>query len=132
VYGRAALKTDYLDESMALCYQAEQYEEGIAEYENSHDRKGVSLQKTPSPRKLACALCLHEARQQFDPDELFEAGHAMLKSYVQDAWLDHGHYTTAAQWLKIVYWHRDRSLTPPQVNLKAYEYLPDVPRPDFL
>jgi hypothetical protein len=132
VYGRAAIKTDYLDDYLVLCYQAGQYEEGIAEYEKYHALKGLSLQKTLAPRRLACALCLHEARQQFDPDKLFQAGRAMLKSYVQDAWLAGGHYTSAAKWLKIVYWHRDRLLTPPQTILKAYEYLPDVPRPDFV
>lgn len=132
VYGRTAIKTDYLDDYLVLCYQAEQYEEGIAEYEKYHGAEALSLKKTLPPRKIAYALCLHEARRQFDPDELFQAGRAMLKSYVQDAWLDHGHYMSAAKWLKIIYWHRDRSLTPPQTILKAYEYTPDVPRPAFV
>jgi hypothetical protein len=33
---------------------------------------------------------------------------------------------------KTVYWHRDRTLTPLQTILKAYENMPDVVRPDFV
>jgi len=38
----------------------------------------------------------------------------------------------AAMWLKIVYWHRDKELTPLQIILKAYENMPDVKKPHFL
>ncbi len=132
VYGRAAIKTDYLDHYLALCYQAGQYEEGIAEYEKYHGVKAISPKKTLSPRKVGYALCLHAARQQFDRDELFQAGRKMLEAYLQTSWLGRGLFDYAATWLKIVYWHHDPSLTPLQTILKAYENMPDVPRPDFV
>jgi tetratricopeptide (TPR) repeat protein len=131
VYSRVEIKSDYLDRYLALCYQAGQYEEGIAEYEKYHGVKVLSPNKTLPPRKVAYALCLHEARRQFDQNELFEAGRKMLQSYLQGTWLK-GQFDYAAMWLKIVYWHRDPSLTPLQTLLKAYENMPDVPRPDFV
>jgi tetratricopeptide (TPR) repeat protein len=130
VYTRVSIKSDYLDDYLALCYQAGQYEEGIVEYEKYHGIKALSPKKTLPPRKVAYALCLHEARQQFDRDELFQAGRKMLQSYLQSPWL-RGRFDYAAMWLKIVYWHHDPSLTPLQAILKAYDNMPDVPRPDF-
>jgi hypothetical protein len=43
-----------------------------------------------------------------------------------------GQRQQAATWLKIVYWHRDESLTPLQTVLRAYENMPKMPRPDFV
>lgn len=131
MYSRTEIKTDYLDHYVALCYQAGQYEEGIVEYEKYHGVEALSVTKTLSPRKIAYALCLHEARRQFDRKELFQAGRKMLQAYLQGSWLK-GQFDYAAMWLKIVYWHHDPSLTPLQTLLKAYENMPDVPRPDFV
>ena len=55
----------------------------------------------------------------------------MLQTYLQSSWLT-GLFTYAAMWLKIVYWPHDPSLTPPETILKAYENMPDVPRPEFV
>jgi len=132
VYSRGDMSTAYLDDYLALCYQAGRYEEGIAEYEKYHGVKTLSLQKAPAPRKVAYALCLHEARQQFAVEELYQAGRQMLQAYVGETWIDRGQYLRAATWLKIVYWHHDRTLTPQQTILKAYDHMPDVPRPDFV
>ncbi len=130
VYGRGQMSTAYLDDYLALCYQAGRYGEGIAEYEKYHGVKALSLKKTLPPRKVAYAMCLHEARGQFDAEELYQAGRNMLQAYLGETWIDYGQFLRAAKWLKIVYWHHDPTLTPQQTILKAYEHMPDVPRPE--
>jgi len=131
-YSRAAMATDYLDLYLSLCYQAEQYEDGIAEYEKYHGTKEVSLKKATPPRKLAYAMCLHKARGQFEVEDLFSAGRKTLQAYLQEAWLGKAQFRNAAIWLKIVYWHHTPALTPLRTILSAYDNMPDVQRPDFV
>ena len=56
----------------------------------------------------------------------------MLQANLEEAWLGGGQFLRAATWLKIVYRHYDKSLTPLEVVLKAYDNMPNVPRPDFV
>lgn len=124
--------TEGLDDYMALCFQAEQYETGIAEYEKHVGIKAFTLKLGMSPRKLGYALCRHKARGDFEPDDLLAAGRKMLQGKLEGRWLWGGQYIRAATWLKIVYWHHDPTLTPRQAVLKAYDDMPKVPRPDFI
>ncbi|WP_211472759.1 hypothetical protein [Collimonas humicola] len=129
-----------LDDYMAFAYQGgeagkwlEVYEAGIEMYERWADKTEISLSKVLKPRDFGYALCLHRtARQQFDEEDLFKAGRKMLQANLQNTWLGGGQYVRAATWLKIVYWHYDETLTPLQVILKAYDNMPNVPRPDFV
>jgi len=134
VYRRNAMATEFLDDYMSLCYQAAQFEEGIAEFEKYHGADKLSLNKAMPPRKFAYAMCLNAVRHQFNADELFAAGRKMLQSYLESTWLGdgNGRYVYAAIWLKIVYWHHDSNLTPLQTILSAYDNMPNVPRPDFV
>ncbi|NHQ85210.1 hypothetical protein HA050_03675 [Iodobacter sp. HSC-16F04] len=129
---KAMMAKECLDDYMALCFQAEQYELGIAEFEKYHGVKKISLKRKLPPRDFGYALCLHYSRGDFDADELFAAGRKMLQSKIEDDWLGYGQSIRAAIWLKIVYWHRETTLTPLEVILKAYENMPNVPRPDFV
>jgi len=111
---------DGLDDYMAFAFQGgehdEGYEAGIAMFERWTGKNKVVLSKLLKPRELGYALCSHQtARQSFDED-----------------WLGRGGAWRAAMWLKIVYWHHDRTLTPLQTILNAYENMPDVVRPDFV
>lgn len=126
------IPTYWLDDHMAFCFQAEQYEAGIAEFEKYHGAKALSLKKALKPREFAYAACLHKARQQFDASELLAAGRKMLHANLDGTWLGRGHFIRGATWLKIVYWHHDPSLTPLQTILKAYEDMPEVPCPEFV
>jgi hypothetical protein len=56
----------------------------------------------------------------------------MLQWNLEGEWLGMGQDKTAAIWLKIVYWHKDKTLTPFQTILKAYDNMPRVPKPDFI
>lgn len=132
VWAKGHIPTSRLDDYMAFCYQAEQYEIGIAEYEQYHGDKAFSLKKIRTPKELGYALCLHKARGQFERAELLTAGRKILHAKLQDTWLGYGQDIRAATWLKIVYEFHEPALTPLQTVLRAYDDMPDVPRPEFV
>ncbi|MBB3610877.1 hypothetical protein [Rhizobium sp. BK602] len=125
-----------LDDYMAFACQnfeePETVEAGIDMYEHWLGNKPLSLKKLLKPRDLGYAICLHYARQQFEEEELFEAGRRMLQANLEGTWLGSGQYMRAATWLKIVYWDRNQTLTPLETILKAYDNMPNVPRPNFI
>lgn len=134
-WSKGAVAAERLDGCMAYFVQSGQYEMGIAEFEKYHSNKAISLKKALKPRHLGYAYCLHKAKQQFDEEELFQAGRKLLQYYLEGKWLYGGYdgsSVNAAMWLKIIYWHRDPTLTPLQTLLKAYENMPHVPVPDFI
>lgn len=127
-----------LDDYMAFAYQGGEHNDGfqagIDMYERWTGKSGlVSLSKVLKPREFGYALCLHRTcRQQFDEEDLFKAGRKMLQANLQETWLGGGQMIRAATWLKIVYWHHDKTLTPLQTILMAYNNMPKVQRPDFV
>lgn len=136
---RNEIISEGLDDYMAFAFQAAEPDEGTEGYEIAIDmyehwigEKPLSIKKLLKPREYAYALCLHYARDQFTKEELFEAGRKMLQANLEKTWLEGGQSIRAATWLKIVYWHNDRSLTPLETILKAYDNMPHVPKPDFI
>ncbi|MBB3919729.1 hypothetical protein [Rhizobium fabae] len=125
-----------LDDYMAFAYQSGEHDGGfeaaVDMYEHLIGEKPLSLKKVLKPREFGYALCLHSARGQFDKHELFEAGCRMLQANLEEIWLGGGQFLRAATWLKIVYWDGDQTLTPLETILKAYDNMPNVPRPDFV
>jgi hypothetical protein len=118
---------------MAYAYQAEKYEEGIAMYEKIRGKSPISLSQTLSPRKLGYAHCLNKLKiKSFDEEKLFDAGRKMLQHNLEGEWLGRGRDILSAIWLKIVYWHKDKTLTPFQTILKAYDNMPRVTKPYFI
>jgi hypothetical protein len=132
IYPDDESKSGGVDSLMAHYFQAEEYEKGIIEFEKRFGVREIVLKKTLSPRAFAYALCLHKVRKQFDLEELFQAGRRMLISRVEKTWLCQGEYKLPAMWLKIVYWHRDPSLSQLQTIWKAYDVMPDVKRPEWI
>jgi hypothetical protein len=131
-YSAYETKTDRLDDYMAFCFQAQEYERGIAEFERHSGGRPRALNRTLAPRHIGYALCLHHARGLFGADELLKAGRRMLQAHLEEGWLGSGQAIEAATWLKIVYWHHDPSLSPLQTILKAYDDMPKVQRPQFV
>ncbi|HWV14975.1 MAG TPA: hypothetical protein VN030_06045 [Cellvibrio sp.] len=136
---RNEIINDGLDDYMAFAFQAAEPDEGVDGYEVAIDMyeywlgdKSPSLKKTLKPREYAYALCLHNARNLYDRDELFAAGQKMLQANLEEKWLGGGQFIRAATWLKIVYWQNNQALTPLETILKAYDNMPNVERPDFL
>ena len=121
-----------LDDFMALAFQAGQYEAGIAKYQSYCAATAPSLKKPLKPRELGYALCLHMVHGQYTGADLYAAGKNMLQANLEENWLGRGQSMRAASWLKVVYWHADSNLTPLETVLKAFDNMPNVPRPDFV
>ena len=132
---------DYLAFCVASGLEEEGFEAGIETYERWTGKNDVELSGTLKPREFGLALCLYATRRRnFEEDQLYQAGRRMLQANLQGEWLGGGQYIRAATWLYIVHkFHvfldeppEDPPLTPRQVILKAYEDMPDVPKPDFV
>ncbi|MGJ7616739.1 hypothetical protein [Variovorax sp. GB4R4] len=127
---------DSLDDYMAFAVQEgscnEGAESGISMYEKQVGVKDISLKNLLKPRDFGYAACLNLVSRRFDKDEMLAAGKRMLQANLEEKWLGSGQYVRAAMWLKIVYWHQNENFTPLETLLKAYENMPNVPRPDFL
>lgn len=131
VYTRKQIITEALDDLMSECFQSQNFTGGVQFFEKCHGVKKISLKKKLKPREFAYALCLNQIEKQFDSDELAAAGREMLSGNLE-SWLGSGQYSHSAIWLKIVYWHQDKSLSPLQTLLKAYNHMPSIKRPDFI
>lgn len=133
-YPKNQLKTKALDDYLALCIQAGNYQAGIDEFEKYHGQKTISLKrKALTPREYGYLVCLNQIKPELENDTMLEVGRKMLINNLEDhPWLGYGQFSTAAMWLKIVYWHHDEELTPEQILLKCYENMPNVPKPDFI
>jgi hypothetical protein len=95
-----------LDDYMAFAYQGGErnvgFEAGIDMYERWTGKSGVSLSRALKPRDFGYALCLQwTAREQFDEEDLLQAGRKMLQANLQENWLGGGQFIRAATWLKI-------------------------------
>lgn len=127
----------WLGDYMAFGYlgnDAALIDHAIATWERLTQRSGVkSLAKSPSPRQMGYAYCLHRAgRLELGVDALYEGGRRMLQGNLQEHWLGAGQYIRAATWLKIVHGQHDPLLGPVEVILKAYEDKPKVAKPEYL
>jgi len=125
-----------LDDYMAFAYQGGEhndgFEAGVDMFERWLGPQKILLTETLKPREFGYALCLYRARQEFDAEDLFEAGKKMLRANLESNWLGAGQYLRAATWLKSVYDLNDETLTSIEVVLRAYDHMPNVPKPDFI
>ncbi len=133
-YETRKLRTDALDDYLALCIQAESYQAGVDEFEKYHGQKKISLKtKTITPREYGYLVCQNKLNPVHDNATMIELGRKLLVANLEDhPWLGYGQYSTAAMWLKIVYWHNDKNLTPEQTLLKCYDNMPNIVRPEFI
>lgn len=125
-----------LDDYMAFAYQGGEHNDGFQAGVDMFERwlrpQKMVLTKTLKPREFGYALCLYRASQQFDAQDLFEAGKNMLRANLESNWLGAGQYLRAAMWLKSVYDFTEEKLTPIEVVLKAYDHMSNVPKPNFI
>lgn len=129
VYGLRDVATKGLDEQMAYCVLAHDYQGGIAHFERHHGPKALSVKKALKPREFAYLWCRHRLAPQFSDQEVHDAGRRMLRANLQGSWLGYGQAVRAATWLMIVHWCNDPSLAPLDALLLAYDDMPDVARP---
>lgn len=131
-FPKSQMGSQYLNDYMALCFQSQDYEEGIAVFQSYHGEKKISLRSSLYPRDYAYVLCLNKARGDFDGEDFLAIGRRMLKTNLNKNWLTVGQAIRAVTWLKIVYWHHVPGITPVETVLRGYDDMPDVVKPDFL
>jgi hypothetical protein len=78
------------------------------------------------------AICLHGARGEFDRESIADATRRMLEIHLHRGWIGKGHLLRGVAWLKLNSVFSDGGTTPLEVVLSAYDYMPDVARPDFV
>ncbi len=121
-----------LADYLANCIQCEEFEKGAALYERIGGKTDLLDSRVQTDIHFGYWVCREGTRGSSRTDEYRKIGTRVLRANLQGNWLNHGQYARAAQWLKIVFWHPDKNLHPLEVILKAYELMPDVPRPAFV
>lgn len=131
IYAKRQIATVGLDDQMAYCFLAQEYAQGIKTYEHYRPGKALTLKGMFKPRDVAYVLCQQRVCSPWTDQAVLDHGRRMLRSYLDREWLDRGQSSRAATWLMAVHWCADRSLTPQQTLLRAYDDMPDVVRPAF-
>lgn len=91
-------------------------------------RPPTALSSIRSAGQLAHVICGRHLTGAWSAGDVRTAQERFLK-YSMNTWLTHGWQIDAAHWLKIAHWSEGGSLTPKQVIMKAYDYLPGVVPP---
>jgi hypothetical protein len=121
-----------LDDYMVLSLLADQPARGVAIYERLRpDKPPLPLRSLRAPRDWGWWACRRRLGEVLDQTALRAAGRRVLRLNLDDPWLGRGQAIRAAMWLMAIYWLDERSLTPVQTLLRAYDDLPKVQRPDF-
>ncbi len=128
------IRTDGLNDYLATCILAEEYQAGIDEYEHHYGQKKISTKrKTITPRDYGYLVCQNKLNPVHDNQTMLELGRKLLVANLEDyPWLGYGQFKTATIWLKIVYSFNEQHLTPEQTLLKIYDNMPNVEKPDFI
>ncbi len=90
--------------------------------------RGLSAPKTlgalRSEGAMAYVISRHRLGLQYSEHEVAAATARFLTRNMDD-WLGRGHWVTAAEWTKIVYWNgNEESLSPKQALMRCYDHLP--------
>jgi hypothetical protein len=121
-----------LDDYMLLSLLSNQPARGVAMYERLRpDKPPLPLRSLRAPRDWGWWACRRRLGEVLDQTALRAAGRRVLRLNLDDPWLGRGQAIRAAMWLMAIYWLDERSLTPVQTLLRAYDDLPKVQRPDF-
>lgn len=123
----------YLADYLAGCIQSEQYERGVSLYEKVGAEKDMDPARMTKVTEFGYWVCRENRLSGKIPtDAYLSVGERILKRHLQSEWLGQGRLLTAATWLKVLYWHSGVTASPLEAILKAYDLMPDVPRPAFL
>jgi hypothetical protein len=120
----------YLPRYLASCIQGEQYARGVSLYERVGTTKDIDPKRMTKVEELGYWVCRENPVQGRIPTDTYvSVGERILKRYLQNDWLSHGHMLIAAHWLKVLYWHSGVTASALETILKAYDLMPDVQRP---
>lgn len=131
VYSKSQASRDALDNFMALCILAGEFDIAIAKFEEYYGEKPISLRRSLQPREFAYAFCQHRIGNDVDRVALMDAGRKLLKSNLEQHWIGEGQYRRAATWLLIMHLDDCSNCQPRELICKAYDDMPNVVRPEF-
>lgn len=120
-----------LDDQMALCLLAGEYDRGVSTYQRIKPGSKPTATRAQAPRDWGYLACLNRLNPMLADGELLQSGRRMLRRWLDDPWLGRGQASRAAIWLIAVHWLPNEKLTPAQTLFKAYDDLPLVDRPSF-
>ncbi len=88
-----------------------------------------SLSAIRGEAQMCYAICRQRLGQQYTEAEIMAAADKFLRRPGLNTgiatWLRNGLYTTAVRWMKIIHWREGvEGISPKQVVLKCYDYLP--------
>lgn len=123
IFSKAHFSTHRLDDYLALCVGAQQYELGIEEFKKYHPSVPLNASRITQPREFGYVLCMQALGREYDTESVFRAGQQVMRTHLDGDWLSKGQFIRAATWLKIVYSSSGEQLSPLETLLKAYDYL---------
>jgi hypothetical protein len=127
------ITTGYLMDYLACCIQSKQFARGVSLYERLGAEKNVDPSRTMTVEEFGYWACRENLLHGEIPTDIYlSVGARVLRRHFQTEWLAHGLLLVSADWLKALYWHSGATATPLETILKAYELMPDVPRPAFV
>jgi hypothetical protein len=117
-----------------LLFRAHAHQPELAQafFEQRLGPAATRVTSTSSATRVALEYALATRTTPPKPDVLHRAGRRILTAKLESQWLHNGNFIDAAIWLKLVYGGPGSTLSPAQVIRKAYENMPNTPRPDFL
>jgi hypothetical protein len=81
-----------------------------------------SLNSIRGEARMCYVVCRHRLGREFSAEEADAALEGFLMRNVDSTWLADGHYSRAAEWMKIAHWRA--SDDPIAIVLRCYDYLP--------
>lgn len=128
VWTKNKMATSYLDDYIAFCFLAGEYQEGKQEYQRYHGDKSISLKKG-NPKEYAYALCLRSLEGAFEDTDFLASGKRVLSNHLTRSWFGRGQIGQSVLWLNIIHWEVSRSASPIEAVLKAYDDMPTITKP---
>lgn len=108
---------------------AGEYRLALSLFEAARMSPPSTLAAVRSEGAMSHAICRRRLGEAWQDQEIEKAISRFLTANIND-WLTRGASLRAAEWMKIVHWTEGDQLSPQDVVLNCYNYLPFVSRPE--
>ncbi len=108
---------------------AEEYDALFERFEAAKLKPPTKLSSIRGQGSMSYVLARHRLGLEYSDNEVEKALTTFFRRNVRSTWLDRGHYTTVALWMKIAYWKPDDD--PIATLLKCYEFMPELQPPKY-
>jgi hypothetical protein len=115
--------------SLSGYLDAEEYDALFARFDAAKLKPPNKLSSIRGQGTMCYVLARHRLGLEYSDEEVKKALKTFFKRNVQPEWLDFGHATTVALWMKIAYWKPGDD--PIATLLKCYEFMPEFEPPKY-